>query len=188
MRKVILYFHMSLDNVVSDPDQWMLMNDDILKAATDYYEQLGTILFGSQTYPFLSDYWQQAEQNSDSATEREFARKINQIQKFVLSRSSVELTWKNSELLDFKDIASLSAQIRTLKEQPGKDISVESGIGIWKLFLKNSLFDELRIVVHPVIAGKGERVFSDMQQIYTLELKRTRTFDNGVVEMHYQKK
>ena len=179
---------MSLDNVVSDPDQWMLMSDDILKAATDYYDQLDTVLFGSQTYPFLADYWQQAEHNSDSATEREFARKINQIQKFVLSRSSVEVTWKNSEWLNFTDISSLPMQIHTLKQQPGKAISVESGIGIWKVFLENSLFDELRILVHPVIAGQGDKVFSVIRTTHNLTLKSTRTFDNGVIELHYQKK
>jgi dihydrofolate reductase len=188
MRNVILYFHMSLDNVVSDPDKWMLMNDDILKSAIQYYEQLDTVIFGSNTYPFMADYWPKAEQNSTSDIERQFAKKINEIKKIVLSRSAVNIIWQNSELLNYSDNHSLSKSLRRLKQQEGKNISVESGIGIWKLFLENSLFDELFISIHPVIVGKGERLFLNIQKNYELALKQSRTLDNGVVELQYAKK
>ncbi len=188
MRKVILYFHMSLDNVVSDSDKWMLMNDDILKSAIQYYEQLDTVIFGSNTYPFMADYWPKAEQNSTSNIERLFAKKINEIKKIVLSRSAVDIVWHNSELIKYTDIQSLSKSIRDLKQQDGKNISVESGIGIWKLFLENSLFDELFISIHPVIVGQGERLFLSLQNKYDLVFNNSKTFDNGVIELHYSKK
>jgi dihydrofolate reductase len=70
----------------------------------------------------------------------------------------------------------------------GKNISVESGIGIWKLFLENSLFNELFISIHPVIAGQGMKLFSDIHNKYELVLKNFKTFNNGVVELHYSKK
>src|SRR4030095_1062562 len=103
MRKVILYLQMSLDGVVSESDQWMSFSDDILTDAIDYYKALDTVIFGSNTYPFLSRYWQTAEQSSNSPLERRFAKKLNDINKIVLSRSSIELTWKNSTHLSFTD-------------------------------------------------------------------------------------
>lgn len=179
---------MSLDNVVSDSDKWMLMNDDILKSAIKYYEQLDTVIFGSQTYPFMADYWPRAELSSVSRTEQEFAKKINQIKKIVLSRSSVDTTWNNSELLNFADIKSLSKSLNCLKEQKGKNISVEGGIRIWKILLENTLFDELFLSIHPVIVGQGVKLFSDLQNKYELVLKTSKTFGNGVIELHHAKK
>ena len=179
---------MSLDNVVSDSDKWMLMNDDILKSAIKYYEQLDTVIFGSHTYPFMAEYWPKAEQNSGSGTEREFANKINQINKIVLSRSSVDTPWNNSELLIFADIKSLSKSLNHLREQEGKNISVEGGIRIWKILLENALFDELFLSIHPVIVGQGVKLFSDIKNKHELDLKTSQTFDNGVVELRYAKK
>ncbi len=178
---------MSLDNVVSDPDKWMLMNDDILKSAMEHYEQIDTVIFGSRTYPFLADYWPNAEQNSASEAERKFARKINQIKKIVLSRSFVDLTWSNSALLNFTDVDSLSKSLNHLKELEGKNISVESGIGIWKMFLEHSLFDELLMSIHPVIVGQGVTLFSDIENKYELVLKSSKHFSNGVIELHYSR-
>lgn len=57
MRKVILYMQISLDGVVSNPEQWMTLSDDIISDAIDYYKSLDTVVFGSNTYPFMADYW-----------------------------------------------------------------------------------------------------------------------------------
>ncbi|WP_308993446.1 dihydrofolate reductase family protein [Mariniflexile litorale] len=187
MRKIITSFHMSLDNVVSNPEKWMLMSDDILKSAMHYYEQLDTAVFGSKTYPLLAGYWTNAEQTSVSDIEKQFAQRINGINKIVLSRSNVEIVWQNSELLKFSDIQSLSESLEHLKQLNGKNISVESGVGLWKLFLKNSFFDELVVSIHPVIVGKGDRLFLNFQNKEELILKSHKIFNNGVVELHYTK-
>jgi dihydrofolate reductase len=165
----------------------MLMDDELLQEAIAYYQTIDTVLFGSKTYPFLAEYWQGAEKTSDSAAERAFAGRINEIRKYVLSRSSVDLTWRRSELLHFGDIAGLAESINHLKKQKGKDISVESGLGIWKILLENALFDELLLYVQPVIVGKGERLFSGTNLFTRLNLKSTKSFNNGVLELRYEK-
>jgi dihydrofolate reductase len=187
MRKVTLYMQISLDGVVSNPEQWMTMSDDILSDAIDYYKTLDTVVFGSKTYPWLADYWPTAEHSSNSPTEREFAKRINNIHKLVLSRSSVNLTWNNSQHLSFTDRHTFVQAIQDLKNKSGKNISVESGIGAWRLFLQNALFDELLLYVHPVIAGKGEKLFTDIDVTTILKLKHTKVYDNGVVALHYER-
>jgi len=179
---------MSLDNVVSNPENWMLMSDDILESAILYYEQLDTAIFGSKTYPFLAEYWKHAEQISPSNIERQFAKKINEINKIVLSRSNVEIVWRNTELHNFSDAQSLSRLVERLKQQNGKNISIESGVGMWKLFLENSFFDELLVSIHPVIVGKGERLFLNFPNKEELILINHKIFDNGVVELHFTKR
>jgi dihydrofolate reductase len=187
MKKVILYFQISLDGIVSDSDKWMSFSDDILTDAIDYYETLDTVIFGSTSYPFLSAYWQRAEQSSNSSPEREFAKKINDINKIVISRSPIELSWKNSQHLTFTDNQSFVTLIQDLKRQPGKNISVEGGIGMWRQFMQNNLIDELMFFVHPVIYGKGTKLFDDMSLQTTLNLKSSRAIDKGVVKLHYEK-
>lgn len=179
--------NMSLDGVVSDPDKWMIFSDEILEESLAAYDQHDAILVGSNTYPSLAEYWQNAEESSDSALERSFAKKINEIRKIVISQSPVDLVWANSEQLTIKDWESFAEVIKKLKESDGKTISVESGLKTWQLFLENSLFDELRIVIHPVIAGQGDKLFSDEAAKSSLQLMSSRLHKNGVISLTYQR-
>lgn len=189
MRKVILYFHMSLDNVVSDTENWFVMNDEMLQSAIDFYETIDTAIFGSKTFPDIANYWMNAEKEPVSAIEQEYAKRINRIKKFVVSRSSeIDINWDNSELLKFTDLKAFTKALNEMKQQDGNNISVESGLAIWHLFLQNALFDELNVTVHPVIVGKGDKIFTVQSERYKLELKDSKTFDNGVTELRYVKK
>jgi dihydrofolate reductase len=187
MRKVILKMQISLDGVVSGQGEWMSFSDSIVSDAMDYYETLDTIIVGSKFYHYLSGYWQTAEKSSDSLTERIFANRINEIDKIVLSRSPINLTWKNSRHLNFKDPQDLIKLIQEIKSKPGKDISVESGLGMWKLFLQNNLFDELLLYVHPTIVGNGIKLFDNINTKTVLNLKSSKTLDRGVIKLNYEK-
>ncbi len=77
--------------------------------------------------------------------------------------------------------------IQDLKNKAGKDISVESGIKIWKFFLQNNLFDELLLYVHPVIAGSGVKLFDETISKRVLKLNSYKSLDKGVVVLHYEK-
>jgi dihydrofolate reductase len=187
MGKVVLYMQISVDGVVSDVERWMSLSDEILEDALAYYDTLDAIVIGGNTYPSMARYWQQAEISSDSALERRFAKRINALPKVVISRSEQELTWRNSDLLLHRDDDSFRREIEHLRNRTAKDISVESGVRTWKLFLQNGLFDELRLLVHPVVAAKGVKLFEDIGSPQSLKLGSTKVFSNGVVELHYQK-
>ncbi|UFH53703.1 dihydrofolate reductase family protein [Spirosoma sp. KNUC1025] len=186
MRKIILYLQLSLDGVVSDPDKWATISDEIIASSLEAYKSLDTILVGSNGYASLAEYWQQAEHTSESEIERRFAKEINNIKKYVISRSNVDLVWKNSEQLFINDEASLVSEINKLRQTEGKNISVESGLKTWQLFLKNDLFDELALFFHPVIAGHGDKLFTDLNKT-NLELINTKKHENGVISLHYKK-
>lgn len=100
MRKIILYMQISLDGVVSDPEHWMTLSEEILVDALEYYNTLDAILVGSKSYPSLAEYWQTAI-SSQSVLKRTFARRINEIRKIVISRSKIKLVWNNSQQLIF---------------------------------------------------------------------------------------
>ncbi len=143
MRKVILYFNMSLDGIVTNLENWAKISDELIEDSALRYEEIDTILFGANTYPFMGEYWQNAEANSNSPTEKSFAKLINDKKKYVISRKKIDLTWRNSEQILFTDTKSLIEKIQNLKNQTGKNISVESGVKTWQFFLENKLYDEL---------------------------------------------
>jgi dihydrofolate reductase len=188
MRKIILYMQISLDGVVSDPEQWMTLSDEILADALEYYDTLDAILVGSKSYPSLAEYWQTAETSSSSALERSFARRINEIRKIVISRSNIKLVWDNSQQLMIKDSESLVREIENLKKDGGKNISVEAGVKTWQLFLQNSLFDEILLLIHPILAGQGKKLFADVGAKMTMQLINSKVYENSVVGLHYQKR
>lgn len=179
---------MSLDNVVSDVEQWMTLSDEIIEDSLEYYDTLDAIIIGGSTYRSLAEYWQEAEKSSDSAIERRFAKKINEIEKIVVSRSEVDLVWKNTRQLSIQDDESIVYEVEKLKNGSGKNISVESGAGTWQLFIQKDLFDEIWMFVHPVVVGKGEQLFEDVQSKISLKLDNSKKYKNGVIGLYYQKR
>lgn len=178
----------SLDSVVSDVEQWMSLSDEIIEDSLEYYDTLDAIIIGGSTYPSLAEYWQDAEKSSDSAIERRFAKKINEIEKIVVSRSEVDLVWKNTRQLPIQDDQSIVHEVKKLKNGSGKNISVESGTGAWQLFIQKDLFDEIWMFVHPVVVGKGEQLFEDVQSKISLKLDSSKKYKNGVIGLYYQKR
>jgi dihydrofolate reductase len=187
MSRVILSLQISLDGIASDPENWMMMSDEIIKDSIDYYDLLDAIIIGSNNYASLAEYWQKAEHSPKSETERRFAKKINEIKKIVISRSEVDLVWNNSEQLIFDNAESLKQGVEQLRKRYGSDISVESGLTSWQVFIEHDIFDELIVFIHPVVAGKGERLFTDNSVHKDLQLISYKLYQNGVMSLHYKK-
>jgi hypothetical protein len=139
MRKLFLHFAMTADGIVPNVEHWVSFTDEAMKDTSDYHDTVDTIIFGKDNYAPLAEYWQKAEIFSNSAAERAFARKVNDMHKLVPSHGEVELVWKNSELLRAKDGAAFKQAIAQLKHTPGKNITVDSGEAAWRSFLENDL-------------------------------------------------
>ena len=127
MRKIFLHFAMTADGMVSNVEQWVSFTDEAMKDGSAFHDTVDAIIFGKNNYAPLAEYWQNAETASNSAAERAFAKKVNDMHKLVLSHGEVELVWKNSELLRVEDSAAFKQAIARLKNMPGKNITVDSG-------------------------------------------------------------
>ena len=187
MGKIILNFQISLDGIVSDPDKWAIIDDMLLRDSIERYDRLDAVIFGSRTYRGMAEYWENAEKSSENALERELARKLNEKKKYVVSRSDVEIVWRNSELLKIDDIESLAQKLEKLKNENENDVTVESGLKLWQIFIQNSLFDMISWHVHPIIAGSGEKLFDIDEAKTVLRLGETRIFESGVAQLNYHK-
>lgn len=177
MKKIIVSTMVSLDGVLENPQNWSFdyWSDEIAKYAYDQLFTCDTLVMGRATYEGFSEAWS-ARAGNDA-----FADRINSLPKFVASRTlSGALTW-NSTL--FKN--DLAAEVAQLKNQPGMDI-LQYGMGeLTYTLLQHGLIDELRLLVYPVAVGSGKRIFDTLEKT-PLKLLETKTFNTGVVALHYQ--
>lgn len=185
MGRIILTMQVSLDGIVSNEDQWMTLSEEIFEDYLEYYNTVDSIIVGSHSYASLAEHWQNAE-NSNNDLERAIAKRMNDIPKLVISRTEVDLVWRNSQQILAEDEESLAHEIEKLKKNTGT-ISVESGVKTWQLFVQNNLFDDLWLLVHPVVVSQGENLFALARQQFSLNLINSKTYKNGVVGLHYQK-
>ena len=71
-----------------------------------------------------------------------------------------------------------------MKHEPGKDIGIFGSANLARTLINAELVDEFRIIVNPVILGKGNPLFNDMQK-KNLKLLRTTTFKSGNILLCY---
>jgi dihydrofolate reductase len=83
------------------------------------------------------------------------ASQMNRPAKVVVSRTLRDLEWKNSTLLT----GDVVEQVTQLKERPGGDIMITGSISLVRTLLRAGLVDELSLLVHPIVVGKGQRLF-----------------------------
>src|SRR5919202_1472105 len=147
MRNIIVSMYATLDGRAASLQEWTISyNSD---AAAEYHADLlkhaDGLLLGRQTYEIFAMLW------PARAGELPYIDTINSMAKYVASTTVRELQWKNSHLIE-GDVAQGVAE---LKERPGQDLVVYGGHGLVRTLREHDLIDEYRILVHPVLLGKG---------------------------------
>ena len=171
MRKVVSGLFISLDGVVESPDQWQFdyFNDEMMAAMGAHIGAEDTVLLGRVTYQEWAPYW-------PTSTDEPYASHINNTPKYVFSTTLDKVEWKNSTLVK----GSLAEEIARLKQQPGKNIGVSGSPTLVRSLLQNDLLDELTLMIHPVIVGKGKRLFKEGDDLKKLRLVSSYTTRTGV--------
>jgi dihydrofolate reductase len=181
MRKITAGLFISLDGVVEAPDRWHFPYfNEQMGAAVD--AQLGaadTLLFGRKTYEGFADAWPEREGGEDG--DADFARKLGDARKIVVSAQQPTLPWRNSELLE----GDLLTGVAALKDGPGGDIAMSGSVSVVRQLLQAGLLDELHLLVHPVAIGEGMRLFEEAGDALPLRLLRSETFETGVLHLVY---
>ncbi|SRR6266566_8590063 len=91
-------------------------------------------------------------------------------------------TWKNSRLV--KD--HIAEEIASLKQQPGLDLMIFGSPRLTHAFMHLGLIDEYRLFLNPIVLGGGIPLFQDIKDPTKLKLLEAKTFQAGVVGLHYQ--
>src|SRR5215207_9373125 len=180
MRKSVAGLFISLDGVYESPFEWHFpyFNDEMGADVGGQAAESDTMLLGRQTYQEFASYW------PSQGSEVEFADHMNNTPKVVVSSTlKSPLAWQNSTLIG----GNVAEELTKLKQQPGKNISVVGSGTLVRSLLEQGLLDELHLLVHPIVVGKGKRLFDrDMAQV-SLKLVESKALSTGVLALTYQR-
>ncbi|MBX3048550.1 MAG: dihydrofolate reductase [Anaerolineales bacterium] len=180
MGKVIFAINITIDGYCGHESG--MPDDETNQYFTQLLRETDVEILGRKTYQLMYPYWHDvAVAQSGSQTENAFASAFDALPKIVFSTTLERAEWNNTTLLR----SNLREEILKWKQQPGKTIAI-GGLNIGSQVAQWDLIDEYRFVVHPVIAGKGPRLFEAGGE-HTLKLVETKTFRSGIVALHYQK-
>jgi len=177
MRKITAGLFISLDGVVEAPDQWHFpyFNDEMGAVVGKSMSESGTMLLGRQTYQEFASFW--PNQNSDDP----IAAQMNGTPKLVASTTLDSVEWENSTLIK----GNVAEELRKLKAQPGQNIGITGSATLIRSLLRDGVLDELTLLVHPIVVGKGKKLFDDMEAQVPLKLIDSQTFSTGVLALTY---
>ena len=181
MRKLFAFNMVTLDGFFEGPDQdisWHHVDDEFNQFAIEQTSSVDTILFGRKTYEVMASYWPTEAAIKDDT---DIAGLMNSLPKIVFSRTLQKAEWNNTRLV--KD--NIEEEILKLKAQPGKELAVFGSADLLSTLIKLDVVDEHRIIVNPVVLGKGIPLFKDVENKLNLQLVRSRIFASGNVLLYF---
>lgn len=180
MTKIIAGMNVTLDGFCDHTA--MTADEETHQHYNDVLRNGAALLYGRTTYQMMESYWPMlVEKPSGQREIDEFAQLIDDIPKVVFSTTLTDVTWKNATLK--KEIRK--EEILELKKQASKDLFVGSP-SLIVAFTQLGLVDEFHLCVHPVMAGKGLRLFKNIADQVNLKLLKTKTFASGVIVLYYE--
>ena len=186
MRKLIFFMHTSLDGFVAGPNRemnWINVDESIFDFVATMTEKADTALYGRITYEIMQSYWPTAgEEPNASKHDIEHSAWYNKVSKVVLSKTIDEAGLQNTKVISDQ----LSDNINNLKQQAGKNILIFGSPGASQSLLNQGLIDEFWLFVNPIILGKGRPLFEDITNTTKLKLVESKTFQCGVIALHYE--
>ena len=130
------------------------------------------ILLGRKTFDIFESYWPLHANGWPG---------INEVTKYVLSSSRNNSDWENSVFL------STIEDIKKIKNSEGGDLKVWGSASLVQLLLQHDLVDELWLKIHPILLGKGKKLFGNNAIPRTFELTENTVTSKGVIIANYKR-
>jgi len=190
MRKIVVFSMITLDGVMQAPGGpeedtsdnfryggWTApYSDESFSEVMDKeFSVPFDLLLGRKTYEIFAGYWP----NYDGPIGGPF----NKATKYVVSDTPVELSWKESVLID----GDVVAKIKALKDEDGPMLQIHGSGRLVQTLLQNDLVDELRLRIFPVTIGSGKRLFEEGTIPAAFELLDSQALPSGVIMANYKK-
>ena len=152
-------------------------SDEVYSRVVQQELQPADYLLGRNTFELWASYWPK---------HGDFWPGINEGMKYVFSKklkksAPIVVGWKNSVVI------RTVADIKKLKRSKGPDIQVWGSSRLVPLLLKNDLVDELRLKIHPLILGKGKKLFDKGPVPAAFKLRESVVTPGGVIIAAYRR-
>ena len=186
MGRIVVTEFVSIDGVMEDPGGsedfdyggWSFeysRGDEGDRFKLDETMQSDALLLGRKTYEGFADAWPQR----DGA----FADRFNNMPKYVVSSTLTDPEWTNTTVID----GDLAAEVAKLRDAHDGDIVVHGSAQLAQALLENDLVDEVRLMVFPVVLGRGKRIFGETSTKKPLRLSDSKTVGDGVSILVYER-
>jgi dihydrofolate reductase len=182
MRKLFSFNMISLDGFFEGPDRdinWHKVDDEFNEFAIEQTSSVAALLFGRVTYQLMESYWPTPDALKNDPV---IAGLMNSLPKIVFSRTLEKVDWNNSRLVR----ENISEEITSLKKQTGKDVAVFGSANLLFTLMELDLVDEHRVMINPVLLGKGNSLFGSLKDRVNLRLLKSRTFKSGNILLYYE--
>jgi len=136
------------------------------------------LVLGRRTYDIFASYWPLVP---EGAPHQDIADKFNGTAKHVATHHPETLAWQNSRALG----ADIESAMRELKRSEGPDLLTQGSSELVHQLLATDLVDELRLLVYPVLLGRGKRLFDDNAQASRFRLEESKASSTGVLVTRY---
>jgi dihydrofolate reductase len=153
------------------------MDESFIRRAAEWLGLADALLFGRRTYVAFARDWPQITDPNDPFTAR-----MNSLPKYVASQTLTAGSWNPTTVLS----GDIAAQVAELKLQPGQELQIHGSARLGQSLLAAGLIDELRLVVAPVVVGRGRRLFPDGGAPAGLRLVGSETTPGGLALQTYE--
>lgn len=147
------------------------------------YDLVDTVIFGRSSYEGHAKVHALAKRKpEDPYYMFDYSRFLEKSKKIVITHRKLELDWANSRIM----AGDLAEIVKELKQEPGKNIILEGGPSLVHEFMLRGLIDEYRILLMPVILGKGPFYWGTMANQQTLRLVSVKAMKYGELVLRYE--
>jgi dihydrofolate reductase len=182
MGRLIMFNMVTMDGYFDGPKKWDLdwhqVDNEFNGFSIEQLNESDGIVFGRITYEGMASYWPTPEAMHNDP---EIAKLMNAKPKFVFSTTLDSVSWNNSRLVN----SDAGDELKLLKQQAGKDLLLFGSADLAATFMRNNQIDEFRLMVNPIVLGRGVPLFKENGTPRKLNLTKTRTFHNGNVLLYY---
>jgi dihydrofolate reductase len=152
-------------------------DEDFGRLVTGWFAKADAFLLGRRTYEIFAAFWPRVTAEADPVASR-----LNDLPKYVASRTLETVSWQGAQLLR----GSVAEEVTRLKGQPGRELQVHGSGDLLQTLMAHDLVDEYRLFVYPVVLGSGRRLFREGAAPRSLKLVDATTTSTGVVVATYE--
>jgi dihydrofolate reductase len=177
MRRIVVTEYLTVDGIFEEPGQWSFdfWSEGTAKFKFDELVATEAMLLGRLTYEGFAAAWPTMKDEAG------FADRMNGMPKYVVSTTLTNPSWNNSHVIS----ANVVDEAAKLKDGTGGDILVAGSGTLVQTLMGADLVDEYRFMVHPLVLGKGKRLFRDGIDKSALTLAGTQELGKGVIVLTY---
>jgi dihydrofolate reductase len=143
----------------------------------EVFDQAGAFLLGRLTYEAMAAFWPSVDEPGNRV-----GSQLNSLPKYVVTSTLTDLSWAGAVPVS-GDIAAKAAELR---RAPGKELQIHGSGALVRSLMRQDLIDAYRLVIFPVVLGRGQRLFADAIPPTGMRLTGTRSTGRGVVMHTYE--